>query len=66
MCEKQSLAEMMKKTLNVNFLKLQQSIVDVKSLNVCVFFLDMCSSKISDLKKKIKEKNSVFVKVDAV
>ena len=56
----------MKKTLNVNFLKSQQSMIDVKSFNVCAFSLDMCLLKILNLEKKIKEKNSVFMKINAV
>ena len=56
----------MKKVLNVNFLKSQQSTVDVKSLNVHALFLDTCSLKISDLKKEIKEKNLIFMKINAV
>ena len=56
---------MMKKALNVSFLKSQQSIIGVRSLNVCVLFLDMCSLKISDLKKEIEEKDLIFVKINA-
>ena len=56
----------MKKVLNVNFLKFQQLTINVKSLNVCVFFLDTHSSEILNLKKKIKKKNLIFVKVNAV
>ena len=40
--------------------------ISVRSFSVCVLFLDMCSSEISDLKKKIKEKDLVFVKIDTV
>ena len=57
---------MIKKVLNVNSLKFQQSTIDVKSFNVCALFLDMHSLKILNLKKKIKEKNLIFVKIDAV
>ena len=57
---------MIKKILNVNFLKSQQSMIDVKSLNVHAFFLDTHSSEILDLKKEIKRKDSVFVKINAV
>ena len=57
---------MIKKILNVNSLKLQQSMIDVRFLNVCVFFLDMCSSEISDLKKEIEKKNLIFIKVDVI
>ena len=56
----------MKKVLNVNFLKSQQSTVDVKSLNVHALSLDMHSSEILNLKKEIKKKNLIFVKVDAI
>ena len=57
---------MMKKALNVNFLKFQQSTVDVRSLNVHAFFLDTCSLEILNLKKEIKEKDLIFVKINAV
>ena len=39
--------------------------IDVKSLNVYAFFLDMCSSEILNLKKTIKKKNLMFMKIDA-
>ena len=55
----------MKKTLNVSFLKSQQSTVDVRSLSVHALFLDTCSLKISNLEKKIKEKDLIFMKIDA-
>ena len=38
--------------------------IDVRSLNVCTLFLDMCSLKILNLKKKIKKKDLIFVKID--
>ena len=56
---------MIKKTLNVNSLKSQQLMINVRSFNVYVLFLDMCSLKISNLKEKIKKKNLIFVKVNA-
>ena len=56
----------MKKALNVNSLKSQQSIINVRFFNVHVLFFDMCSSKISDLKKEIEEKDLIFVKINAV
>ena len=56
----------MKKILNVSFSKSQQSIINVRSFNVHVLFLDMCSLKILNLEKEIKKKNSIFVKVNAV
>ena len=56
----------MKKTLNVNSLKFQQSTVGVRSLSVYALFFDMCSLKISDLKKKIKKKDLIFVKIDVI
>ena len=66
MCEKQSLAEMIKKVLNVNLLKSQQSMINVKSLNIHALFLDTCSLKISNSKKKIKKKDLIFVKIDVI
>ena len=57
---------MMKKTLNMNSLKSQQSTVGVRSFNVCVLFLNMCSSEILNLKKEIEKKDLIFVKVNAV
>ena len=56
----------MKKTLNINLLKSQQSTVDERSLNVHALFLDTCSSEISDLKKEIEEKNSIFMKINVI
>ena len=56
---------MIKKVLNVSSLKSQQSMIDVKSFNICAFSFNTCSSKILNLKKKIEEKNSVFMKIDA-
>ena len=55
----------MKKVLNVNFLKSQQSMIDVKFFNVHTLFLNTHSLEILNLKKKIKKKNLIFVKVDA-
>ena len=55
----------MKKILNINLLKFQQSTVDVRSLNVHALFLDTHSSEISDLKKEIKKKNLIFIKINA-
>ena len=66
MCEEQSLAKIIKKVLNVSFLKLQQSTVNVKSLNVCALSLDTHSLKISNLKKEIKKKDLIFMKINAV
>ena len=40
--------------------------INVKFLNICVLFLDMCLLEILNLKKKIKKKNSVFMKINAV
>ena len=40
--------------------------IDVKSFNVHVLFLDICSLKILNLKKEIKEENSVFIKINAI
>ena len=57
---------MMKKALNVSFSKSQQLTVNVRSLNVHALFLDTHSLKISNLKKEIKEKNSVFVKINVI
>ena len=57
---------MMKKVLNVNFSKSQQSTVGVRSLNVCVLSFNTHSSEISDLKKEIEEKDLIFMKVNAV
>ena len=62
--EKQNLIKMMKKVLNVNSLKSQQSTIDVRFFNVHAFFLDTHSSEISDLKKEIKKKNLIFVKIN--
>ena len=56
----------MKEILNVNFLKSQQSTVDVRSFNVCALFLNMCSLKILNSKKKIKEKDLIFMKINAI
>ena len=54
----------MKKILNVNSLKFQQSMINVKFLNIHAFFLDMCLLKILNLKKEIKEKDLIFMKID--
>ena len=40
--------------------------IDVKFLNVYAFFLNTHLLKILNLKKEIKEKNSVFMKINAV
>ena len=40
--------------------------IDVKSFNIHVFFFNMYSLKILNLKKEIKEKNLIFVKINAV
>ena len=56
---------MMKKVLNVSFLKFQQLIINVKFFNVHALFFNMCSSEISNLKKKIKKENLIFVKINA-
>ena len=63
LCEKRSLTEAVEKVLNVNSL---QSTIKVKPLNVQAVFLNAHSSEISDLKKKLKNKKTVFVKIDAV
>ena len=57
---------MIKKTLNVNFLKSQQSMINVRSFNVHVFFFNMHSSEISDLKKEIEKKNLIFIKINVI
>ena len=57
---------MMKKVLNVNFSKSQQSMIDVRFLNVHALFLDTCSSEILNSEKEIKKKDLIFVKIDAV
>ena len=54
----------MKKILNVSSLKSQQSMIDVRFLNVCALFLDTHSSEISNLKKEIKKENLIFVKIN--
>ena len=54
----------MKKILNMSFLKFQQLTINVKSFNICVLFLNTHSLKILNLKKKIKEKNLIFVKIN--
>ena len=56
----------MKKALNMSFLKLQQSMINVKFLNVCAFFLDTCSSKISNSEKKIEKKDLIFMKINII
>ena len=56
----------MKKILNVNSLKSQQLMIDVRFFNVHAFSLDMCSLKILNLKKEIEKKNLIFVKINAV
>ena len=56
----------MKKILNVNFLKFQQSMISVRFFNICVFFLDMHSSEILNSEKEIKKKNLIFVKIDII
>ena len=56
----------MKKVLNVNFLKFQQLTVNVISFNIHALFLDMCSLKILNLKKKIKKKNLTFMKINVI
>ena len=40
--------------------------INVKFFNICVFFLDMYSLKILDLKKKIEEKNLMFMKINVI
>ena len=57
---------MMKKALNMSSLKSQQSTVNVRFLNVYAFFLNICSSEILDLKKKIKKKNLIFIKINVI
>ena len=57
---------MMKKVLNVNSLKSQQSMIGVRSLSVCALFFNTHLSEISDLKKKIKEKDLIFVKINVI
>ena len=54
----------MKKVLNVSFSKSQQSTVNVRFLSVCALFLDTHSLEVSDLKKKIKKKDLIFVKIN--
>ena len=54
----------MKKVLNVSFSKLQQSMINVKFLNICVLFLNTHSSEILNLKKEIKKENLIFMKID--
>ena len=66
MCERQNLVKIMKKALNISFLKFQQSTINVKSLNVHALFLNMCSLKILNSEKKIKKKNSVFMKINVI
>ena len=56
----------MKKILNMSFLKFQQLTVNVRSLNVHVFSFDTHSLKISNLKKEIEKKDSVFVKINVI
>ena len=56
---------MIKKTLNVSLSKSQQLMINVRSLNVHALFLDTCSLKILNLKKKIKKKDLIFMKIDA-
>ena len=57
---------MIKKVLNVSFLKFQQSTIDVRSFNVCTFFFNTHLSEISNLKKKIEKKNSIFMKINVI
>ena len=66
MHKRQNLAKIMKKVLNVSFLKSQQSIINVRSLNVHALFFNTCSLKISDLKKEIEEKDLIFVKINVI
>ena len=40
--------------------------INVRSLNVHAFFLDTHSLEILNLKKKIKKKDLIFVKIDAI
>ena len=56
----------MKKVLNVSLSKPQQSMINVKSLNVHALFLNTHSSEISNSEKKIEEKNLIFMKVDVI
>ena len=56
----------MKKVLNVSFLKFQQSIINVRSFNIYALFFNTHLSEISNLKKEIKEKNSVFIKINVI
>ena len=57
---------MMKKALNVSFLKSQQLMINVRFLNVHVLFLNMHSLKILNSKKEIEKKNSIFVKINVI
>ena len=57
---------MMKKILNVNFLKSQQLIINVKFFNIYVLFFNMCSLKILNLKKKNKKNNLMFMKINTI
>ena len=52
LCERQNLTKTVKKALNVNFSKSQQSTVNVRSFNVHALSLDTHSLEISNLKKK--------------
>ena len=61
--EGRSLAKIMKKVLNADS---SQLTINVKSLNVQAIFLNTQFSDISDLKNEIKEKNTVFINVNAV
>ena len=56
----------MKKALNVDFLKSQQSMINVRSLNVHALFFNMYSSEILNLEKEIKKKDLIFVKINAI
>ena len=47
---------MIKKALNISFLKSQQLMINIKFFNVYVLFLDIYSLKILNLKKKFKKK----------
>ena len=51
---------MMKKILNMNFLKFQQLMINIKSFNICIFSFNVHLLKILNLKKKFKKKINVY------
>ena len=61
--EEKSLIKTIKKALNVNS---SQLMIDVKSFNVQIIFLNTQFFDISDLKNEIEKKNTVFINMNVI